>query len=583
MKSLLLILVLSLANALGYHPVVNAPVVQVKDYSSEIKILTDKVNALSSTKLGAFYPTGGLSYRLQSSVTASQVTVNLSSFKEPITGTAYTMTYLGSDIGYGTLDPQQPTRSEFISFTGITQNSDGTAQLTGVNRGLSRTPGSGGCVASTTLAQSHSGQSIFAFTTDSPCFFSEYAVKRNNEAITGEWTAPGPTNSSDIATKGYVDTSIVGTTTIQTDKLSVGGTAGETLAIGNVVYLKQSDSRWYKANVNISEASTTLIGITQGATTTGLAIPNGVLLRGLDANQSGLLTGYNYFISNVNGVINNSPTTTRIVGKAKDSTHLYVDTSFITDGIFFNSNTFSGRNTFSATSTFTATSTYAATSSLSVGSFPAYQIGKNIFKVTASGSGNFTVPSGITKVWVRIIGAGGGGGGANGNAAGESAGGGGGGGYAEKFLDLTGTSSVPYSVGAAGGGGGAGSNGSAGGTSTFGGNGILLQATGGSGGFGANSAGGSLPGGAGGIGTLGDINSIGSAGGVGSATAGATGGVGGSSVLGGGGQGGGTGAAGGRAGSVGGAIGGGGGGGQGDGSGTGNGANGADGGLIITW
>jgi hypothetical protein len=122
------------------------------------------------------------------------------------------MTYLGSVIGYGTLDPQS-SNSEFISFTGITQNTDGSATLTGVTRGLTRTPQGGYCTASTTLAQAHSGQSIFISTSDSPCFFAEYAVKRNDESITGLWhfnsflptTSITPTTTIQFATKGYVD------------------------------------------------------------------------------------------------------------------------------------------------------------------------------------------------------------------------------------------------------------------------------------------------------------------------------------------------------------------------------------------
>lgn len=154
--------------------------------------------------LGDFNPTGGGSYRLQSSVGVSSTVINLSSFKEPISGLNYTMAYLGSSIAYGTLDPQQPTKSEFISFTGITQNSDGSAQLTGITRGLSRTPGTGGCVASTTLTQSHSGQSFFILS-NSPCFYSEYAVKRNNENITGLWTVLDPVSAQGIASRNYVD------------------------------------------------------------------------------------------------------------------------------------------------------------------------------------------------------------------------------------------------------------------------------------------------------------------------------------------------------------------------------------------
>lgn len=154
--------------------------------------------------LGAFYPTGGATYRLASSIGTSNTTLRLSSFKEPVSNIPYTMSYLGSSIAYGTLDPQT-NHSEFVSFTGITQNSDGTATISGLTRGLSRTPGTGGCVGSTTLSQAHAGQSVFISTSDSPCFFSEYAVKRNDEFVTGSWSFPTPTIAANPATKSYVD------------------------------------------------------------------------------------------------------------------------------------------------------------------------------------------------------------------------------------------------------------------------------------------------------------------------------------------------------------------------------------------
>lgn len=160
---------------------------------------------------GDFNPTGGTTYRLASSIGTTDTSIRLSSFKEPVSNIPYTMSYLNTDIGYGTLDPQN-SRSEFISFTGITQNANGTANLTGVTRGLARSPGASatGCTtASSTLRQSHSGQSIFILS-DSPCFFSEYAVKKNDETITGSWSFPSPSIAANPATKAYVDGQVFG-------------------------------------------------------------------------------------------------------------------------------------------------------------------------------------------------------------------------------------------------------------------------------------------------------------------------------------------------------------------------------------
>lgn len=135
---------------------------------------------------GSFSPTGGGTYTLRSSIGTTDTSITLNSFDEPVSGIPYTMSYLGSTIEYGTLAPQT-NYSEFISFTGITQNADGSATLTGVNRGLSRTPGTGGCVASSTLAQPHAGETAFIIS-NSPCFYSQYVVAQNANSITGVFT-----------------------------------------------------------------------------------------------------------------------------------------------------------------------------------------------------------------------------------------------------------------------------------------------------------------------------------------------------------------------------------------------------------
>ena len=139
-----------------------------------------------SQNLGAFNPAGGLTYRLQTSAGSTDTSIRLSSFLNR-SGLPLTMSLLNTSVGYGTLDPQNPTRSEFISFTGITQNSDGTAILTGVTRGRSDIYP---FTASTTQRLAHSGQSIFILS-DSPQLFGEYSVKQNAETISGLWTHSG--------------------------------------------------------------------------------------------------------------------------------------------------------------------------------------------------------------------------------------------------------------------------------------------------------------------------------------------------------------------------------------------------------
>ncbi len=165
--------------------VVNTPIEQV----------TEKV------ALGGYYTAAGGTYRLQTSIGSTDTTIRLSSFKDPRNDVPMTMAYLNTSIAYGTLDPQQSSRSELVSFTGITQNSDGTASLTGVTRGLL---GVYPYTASSTLRKTHAGQSIFILS-DAPQVFNEYAAKQNNETITGSWSF-GSTTFTGLVTVPSIST-----------------------------------------------------------------------------------------------------------------------------------------------------------------------------------------------------------------------------------------------------------------------------------------------------------------------------------------------------------------------------------------
>jgi hypothetical protein len=123
-------------------------------------------------------------------------------------------------------------------------------------------------------------------------------------------------------------------------------------------------------------------------------------------------------------------------------------------------------------------------------------------------TGSFTVPAGVTKLKVTVIGAGGGG--ASG-VANSGSGGGAGGGAAIGVLTVTPNQVIAYTIGAAGTGGVGGGNGGNGGTTTF----STISATGGTGGTiypgGTNP---SVVGVSGGVGSGGDINLRGGRGGA---------------------------------------------------------------------
>lgn len=225
-------------------------------------------------------------------------------------------------------------------------------------------------------------------------------------------------------------------------------------------------------------------------------------------------------------------------------------------------NFFIATSTLGTNLTLSGTTTVSATSSLTVGAFSAWEIGKQSFISTTTGTSTFSVPSGITRVQVEVIGAGGG---SEAVSTGAGAyGGGGAGARCVKTVNLTGTSTVQYFVGTAGAAGASGT------WSTFGTNGFYCSAGGGTG-----NTGGSKGGAAGGNALGGDIN-VSGAPGTGGATS-DTGGTGGSTLYGAGGQGSVCNANG----STGQGMGAGGGGGCS--SGSHDGAAGTNGGIIIRW
>lgn len=137
--------------------------------------------------------------------------VILSSFKT-IDGVNLAMTDFGS-IGFGTLEPGNGTLEEQICFTGVTQNSNGTATLTGVSSVLFLAP----YTQSSGLAKTHAGATTFVISNTSG-FYDKMTSKDDDETVTGLWTFPNgantpilgtsyvaPTLNNQVASKGYAD------------------------------------------------------------------------------------------------------------------------------------------------------------------------------------------------------------------------------------------------------------------------------------------------------------------------------------------------------------------------------------------
>lgn len=269
-------------------------------------------------------------YLAGNGVGLNDTTIILSSFTY-VDGTDVVMSDFG-DIGYATLEPNT-VREENISFTGITQNLNGTATLTGVTRGLkNKSPYD----ADNALKSSHSGSALVVIS-NSAAFYNELTGKDNDETVTGDWIFNGdvtlngavglaatsiPTFASDptinddkqVATKKYVDTSVVSgapiaTTTakgiveIATDaELAAGTATGSTGA--SVVAAGGSFKSTATANkVPVADASGKLSAGWGGSASTLATLDSNTLVVENPANATATPTASKIVVADGSGKI----------------------------------------------------------------------------------------------------------------------------------------------------------------------------------------------------------------------------------------------------------------------------------------
>ena len=155
---------------------------------------------------------GGQTYSLGSSIGSTDTTILLTSFTEGVSGTQYSMANLNTDICYATIAPGTSS-SEFISFTGITANIDGTSTLTGVTRGLSKKYP---FTSSATFKLPHSSQTTFILS-NPPQIYNKFVSIVNDETVAGVKTfssfpitpSSAPTTDYQTANKKYVDDAVI--------------------------------------------------------------------------------------------------------------------------------------------------------------------------------------------------------------------------------------------------------------------------------------------------------------------------------------------------------------------------------------
>ncbi len=137
-------------------------------------------------------------------------------------------------------------------------------------------------------------------------------------------STPALGSSNQLATVQYVLDHVNGGA-VSLNAEIVAGMAGETLTIGQWVYLKESDGRWYKTDAtSTTKCLGVRVGKALGAGTAGNAIAGGVFLNGLET--TGTYAPFTtYYLSDTPGALGTSAGTNSVsVGFADGNSKLVV-------------------------------------------------------------------------------------------------------------------------------------------------------------------------------------------------------------------------------------------------------------------
>lgn len=452
---------------------------------------------------------------------AGATQILLKSFLD-IDGNDLAMTDFGA-VGYGTLEPGNGEQEEQISFTGVTQETNGTAALTGVKSVTFLYP----YTETSGLLKTHAGSVTFVISNTSG-FYNKFVAKDDDGTITGLLTFPNgantpvlggsyvaPTIQTQVASKGYVDatasagaanatTSVQGLvqlpTQAQVDAKTAVGSTGASLAITPALQRSTLESDYVidtgAANAYVITPSPAITAYTTGQiftwkstntnTTTSTLAVNGLTAKTIKKKDGATNLQAGDIVSG------------QMIQVEYDGTNFQmINPSALTLPAISSSNI----NQFVGTTNGTA-----------------FAFGVPFDYQAFTGSGTWTKPTNLTgneMVVVQVWGAGGGGGGVLAGAGNNGGGGGGGGSFVESHFrasDLGSTVTVTIGAGGAGGAAGA-NNGVAGGNTTFG---SLATAYGGGLGIAGDANGNTNGGGGGGAGNIAvGANGSGTSGGAG--------------------------------------------------------------------
>lgn len=239
--------------------------------------------------------------------------ITLTSFKD-IDGVDIAMTDFGTK-GFATIEPASGEFEESISFTGVVQNANGTATLTGVKNVSFKYP----YTETAGLLKSHAG-GVTVIITNTAGFYDTFANKNNDETIAGIYTftsvpntAQDPVSGDDLARRSWV-LSVVNGGPVSVNAVIVSGIAGETITKDQLVYLKVSDGRWWLCDADTAATvENVVLGLAQGAGSAAGAITGGVLTQGFATLTAYTVTANTqYYASNTAGGISTTPGTKEV-------------------------------------------------------------------------------------------------------------------------------------------------------------------------------------------------------------------------------------------------------------------------------
>ncbi len=262
---------------------------------------------------------------LRAPLAAADTTVKLRALKDR-DGNDIAMASFGE---FGTVVVKQGEVWELLKFSGVTQNSDDTADLTVASSGrslLSITPYTG----ASTGEDFNAGADVYV--TNDPLIMSKFGNLENAQTWNELQTfAVAPVSSIDasgateLVRKSQLDGAVLGSITLTPSV--VPGTAGETLLVDQLVYHKDADGKWWKCDADTAATVENVrLGITRGGGSADGAITGGVTVLGAhDASSAIFTANTKYYASNTAGGFSSSAGTKEVsIGFAISTTRFFL-------------------------------------------------------------------------------------------------------------------------------------------------------------------------------------------------------------------------------------------------------------------